>query len=334
MNKIRLIVIFILFILLVTFISISNTEIKVEKTVVTKLSNKDQVDQLNNIISLEEDKKIKIATNLTPVYHWLRFIIGEDNYNIEPILMQTHNSNIHTYYPDTNDIVTLLEADIFIQRGYEYDDWSMLYKRTFEENNTKVINLVDLYKEYKNIDDDDIKLDGHFYLSLKNAKYFVHKMANEISRLDIQNAKSYNDNALIYINELSELDSIYEYSLSNSSYDTLVFADQFPFKYLFDDYNLNYVNIEKDCNEFFTTSDDELNFLASTINDKNLKAVFTITETSPNYAEKVVELTNRDDVFIYELNAIENTSNIYSNITETYMSTMRSNLEIILKAIN
>ena len=68
-----------------------------------------------------------------------------------------------------------------------------------------------------------------FWLSLKNAAVLCRSLAEEISKLDPQNANLYHNNADKYISKLNKLDEDYSETISASQRKQLVFADRFPF---------------------------------------------------------------------------------------------------------
>lgn len=58
--------------------------------------------------------------------------------------------------------------------------------------------------------------------------------------MDKDNSQLYQDNADAYINKLAGLDSDYENVCENSRLKTVIFGDRFPFRYLVDDYGIDY----------------------------------------------------------------------------------------------
>ena len=47
-------------------------------------------------------------------------------------------------------------------------------------------------------------------------------------------------NTIRYLNDIDDLNHQYEQVVENATTKTLLFADRFPFRYLLDDYDLNY----------------------------------------------------------------------------------------------
>lgn len=90
-----------------------------------------------------KNDKIKIVCTLFPQYDWAREIIG-DNDNIELILLCESGSDLHSYQPTADDIITISSCDMFIYGGGVSDKWveDTLKQATNEE--MVVINMLDV----------------------------------------------------------------------------------------------------------------------------------------------------------------------------------------------
>ncbi len=335
--KIALPMLFIILAYIFTACSVSNsTTNELENQNVT--INEEQI--LENVEN-EANSPLNITTTLAPVYHWTKEIIGDQTYRFNVRLLQSSHSNIHTYYPDIDDLITLSDTDIFIYLGADYEFWASNQISRLEENGVTVIDLSKIYRSKKNSELELIAsnenadlIDEHFWLSLKNAIFFVEEISNFLSRVDTKNAKIYNDNALLYQEDLSMLDRKYEFALESSKRDTVIIVDNFPFKYLFEEYNLRYISGKNVCNDDTYLSDSKINYLVEQVNLLEVPAIFTLSNTSNEYAEEVAERSNNPDLKIYTLDPIEDTSTLDNTISDTYILTMRENLKMLLKALN
>ena len=86
----------------------------------------------------------------------------------------------------------------------------------------------------------EVESDEHIWLSLKNAAAMVQNISEAIQKVDPDNAKNYRNNAAAYIEKLNELDGKYKETVQNATFHTLLFGDRFPFRYLVDDYGIDY----------------------------------------------------------------------------------------------
>ena len=89
-------------------------------------------------------------------------------------------------------------------------------------------------------EDDEPEYDEHVWLSLQNAMIFCDDILAALETVDPEHAEAYESNAEAYYEKLDELDSRYYDVIGEAENDTLVFADRFPFRYLTDDYGLEY----------------------------------------------------------------------------------------------
>ena len=88
--------------------------------------------------------------------------------------------------------------------------------------------------------EEEIEYDEHVWLSLKNSMVFVNALAEQMEELDAAHAENYRANADAYIAQLEELDREYEEAVAGAGVRTLIFGDRFPFRYLTEDYGLDY----------------------------------------------------------------------------------------------
>ena len=82
--------------------------------------------------------------------------------------------------------------------------------------------------------------DEHVWLSIRNAELIVKNIAAQLADMDSENADLYRKNSERYIAALSALDAQYMETVRESSQNTLLFADRFPFRYFVEDYGLEY----------------------------------------------------------------------------------------------
>ena len=82
--------------------------------------------------------------------------------------------------------------------------------------------------------------DEHVWLSLRNAQKLVKVLAVALGEVDPANAETYAANGEAYVEKLAALDAEYAAVREAADFDTVLFGDRFPFRYLVDDYNLNY----------------------------------------------------------------------------------------------
>lgn len=172
--------------------------------------------------------------------------------------------------------------------------------------------------------------DEHIWLSLRNAKKCVEAIKEVLCQLDSSNQEIYESNAEEYIKKLEMLDAEYEDVVDKSKNDTLVFGDRFPFRYLVDDYNLNYYAAFAGCLSESEASFNTITFLAKKLDELGLTSILTIEGNNHKIAETIIKNTENKDQAILTLNSMQ------GRILEgdTYLSIMEANLEVLKKALN
>ena len=83
------------------------------------------------------------------------------------------------------------------------------------------------------------------------------------------------ENTIRYLNDIDDLNHQYEQVVENATTKTLLFADRFPFRYLLDDYDLNYYAAFPGCSADVEASFYTITFLANKIDQlhKQLKII-------------------------------------------------------------
>lgn len=89
-------------------------------------------------------------------------------------------------------------------------------------------------------EEEEPEFDEHVWLSVKNAKVFCQAIAEALEEIDPANSDVYVENVADYVEKLDSLDVNYQNTVEQATKKTLVFGDRFPFRYLVDDYGLNY----------------------------------------------------------------------------------------------
>ena len=172
--------------------------------------------------------------------------------------------------------------------------------------------------------------DEHIWLSLRNAKKCVGAIKEVLCQLDSSNQEIYELNAEEYIKKLEMLDAEYKDVVDKAKNDTLVFGDRFPFRYLIDDYNLNYYAAFAGCSSESEASFNTITFLAKKLDELKLSNILTIEGNNHKIAETIIKNTEKKNQEILTLNSMQ--GRILEG--ETYLSIMEANLEVLKKALN
>ena len=302
-----------------------------------------------------KDKKIKIVTTIFPEYDWVMQILGDKADKADVTMLLDKGVDLHSYQPSTADIAKISEADVFIYVGGESDEWVEDVLKEAKNKKLKVINLMDVMgdkakeeevkegmqpeeeehaEEAKDgKEEEEVEYDEHVWLSLKNAKIFTKKIADVLSEVDKDNAKTYQANYESYAKKLDNLDKKYAEAVASAKNKTLVFGDRFPFRYLVNDYGLDYYAAFVGCSAESEASFETVTFLAKKIDELGLNNVLTIEGKNHKIAKTVVDNTKNKDQKVLTMDSMQSTTAKDVKDGATYLGIMEKNLEVLKEAL-
>jgi len=292
------------------------------------------------------DGKISVICSVFPQYDWARQILGNkaDGFNLT--LLQSSKVDLHSFHPSVDDILNITICDLFIYVGGESDTWADDALKGASNPDMIVINLLDtlgarakeeeIVEGMEDDDDDDdggFAYDEHVWLSLKNAMLFCEAIAKALSALDAGNAGAYKDNLDAYLAKLSALDAQYQSVVDESSVTTLLFGDRFPFRYLVDDYGLDYYAAFPGCSAETEASFKTIVTLAEMVDELSLNTVMVTESADKSIAKTIISNTSTKNQRIVVLDAMQSITLDDVNRGTTYLSIMESNLNALKEAL-
>ena len=289
-------------------------------------------------------QKLKIVAAIFPAYDWTRNILGENPAGMDLCLLLDNGVDLHSFQPSVDDILTISNADLFIYVGGESDQWVSNALKQAKNPNIRILKMLDAIgdaakteetvegMQHEEEEEEDVP-DEHVWLSLRNAAVITDAIAAQLSALDEPNASIYAQNAQQYKQKLSALDEAYANALQNTAHKTLLFGDRFPFRYLVDDYGLNYYAAFSGCSAETEASFETISFLAQKTNELNLPAVLTIDGTEHKIAETIVKNTEFKTLPVLTLNSMQSVTAQEIRDGITYLSIMEENLQVLKQAL-
>jgi len=171
------------------------------------------------------------------------------------------------------------------------------------------------------------------WLSLRNAQIFCSAITGALSSLDAENAGTYRSNLALYNEKLSSFDSDYRAALNDAPVDTLLFGDRFPFRYLVDDYGLNYYAAFAGCSAETEASFETIIFLAKRMDELGLKTIMVTESSDKRIAETIIRESQGADIQVLVLDSMQSVAK--SDVTNgtTYLSIIESNLNVLKEAL-
>lgn len=289
---------------------------------------------------------IKVVTTIFPEYDWVKQVIGKEIDYYDLTMLLDNGVDLHSYQPTAQDIAKVSDCDLFIYVGGESDSWVDGALKDAANKNMKVINLLDVLsgsvkeeevkegmEAEKEEDEEEVEYDEHVWLSVRNAEVLVNAIEKNLSEIDPDNTDVYKQNSENYISDLQELDKDYQDVVDQSTCKTVLFGDRFPFRYMVDDYGLDYYAAFVGCSAESEASFETIKFLAEKVDALNLKTVLTIENSDQKIAKTIVENTKTKDQKILALDSMQSTTSQDVENGTTYLSVMKNNLEVLKEAL-
>ncbi len=289
-------------------------------------------------------EQLQIVVTVFPEYDWVMNILGDNPGNAEVTLLLDSGVDLHSYQPAAQDVMRIAACDLFIYVGGESDAWVEDALRESANDNLIVISLLDelgdAVKEEEHVEGmqeehhehEEAEYDEHVWLSLRNAAVLVDRISRMLCEADPEHADLYSANAEGYTEQLKSLDHEYASALENAPYRTLLFGDRFPFRYLVDDYGLDYYAAFAGCSAEAEASFETVIFLSDKLRELDLPAVMTIEGTDHRIADTIVENAGGGRK-VLTLDSMQGTTMKDVQAGTTYLKVMEKNLEVLKEAL-
>ena len=290
----------------------------------------------------ENAGKVSVMASIFPEYEWTRELL-KDTENVQLSLLVQNGSDLHSYQPSVQDIAAVSSADLFLCTGGESSKWIEDAVREPLNKNQRVIRMLEalgsLAKEEETVEgmeaeeEEEGSYDEHVWLSLNNASVLVKAIAEELCRIDPEEAGTIRTNLSSYIGKLADLNARYTESVRASRNKTLVFADRFPFRYLCEDYELTYYAAFAGCSAETEASFSTVVFLAEKIDSLGLPAVCQIESADGRLAKSVLSNAQKKNVKTVTFDSMQSVNAAYLSSGKTYLSVMEDNLTALQTAL-
>ena len=289
---------------------------------------------------------LQIVTTVFPEYDWTRQILGENPGNAELALLLDKGVDLHSYQPSAKDILNISTCDLFIYIGGESSQWVKDALQEAVNENMIVIDLLevlgDRVKEEELVEgmqqeaeeEEEIEYDEHVWLSLQNASALCDAIANALISLDEANAETYRSNVESYKAQLAEMDQRYQQLISESARKSILFGDRFPFRYLVDDYGLDYYAAFAGCSAETEASFETILYLAGKVDELSMPCVLTIDGSDQTIAQTIVSNTEEKNQKILVLDSMQSCTMEDIENGTTYLSIMEKDLDVLKEALN
>ena len=313
--------------------------------------------------------RLSVVTTVFPVYDWVRQIVGDRDDAVELTMLLDNGVDLHSYQPTADDMVKISTCDLFVYVGGESDEWVEDALQEAVNKDMAVVNLLEVlgdavkeeevvegmqeddghdhdHADHNDNDHDEdeederhheegeIEYDEHVWLSLRNTAVLCREIADQLGMIDLANKDAYAANAAAYIGRLNALDDQYTAAVNAAPIKTVLFGDRFPFRYLTDDYGLDYYAAFAGCSAETEASFETIVFLAGKVDALGLNTVLTIESSDGTIARTIIENTAAKSAQILQMDSMQSTTLRDAADGATYLGTMEHNLELLKEALS
>ena len=305
--------------------------------------------------TVADDGRLSVVTTIFPVYDWTKNVVGDKDTADVTMLLDT-GVDLHSYQPTTDDLLKISSCDVFVYVGGESDSWVDGALKSASGKSPVTVNLMevlgDAVKEEETVEgmqgedgeeahredeehhhEEEAERDEHIWLSPKNAEKCVRAIADALCRADADNSETYKKCAEDYIAKLEKLDGEYKEAVENAKHRTVLFGDRFPFRYLTDEYGIEYYAAFLGCSAESEASFETVSFLSQKVKELDLKYVFTLEGSNHNLAETIIKNSGTDA----EVISVDSMQSVTEKDVENgadYLSIMEKNLSAFKEALN
>ena len=291
-----------------------------------------------------DDERPYVVCTVFPQYDFVKNIAG-DTVRAEMLMMpgtETHSFGLKDISIAKLD--ALHDADLFLFVGGESDEALMKELQTAIDSDAQYKTLLSMIDEplcnealpgmeeehdHDHEHEHEEELDEHVWTSPKRALELVDDILAELVKIAPEQEELYRESAERYKEKLRALDGQYEELVENSKYDTLIFADRFPFRYLCNDYGIAADAAFTGCSSSVDPSLATLDALYKKAQELKLPAILYMENSTPAYAENLAKKIGGKALMLHSCHILSEKE--YES--KDYISLMEQNLAVLKTAL-
>lgn len=284
----------------------------------------------------KKEKASVVATTFAP-YDFSRQIAGED---AEVSMLLAPGEESHTFEPTAADIMKIEECDVFVYGGGESDEWVKSMLSSVDTGKISVVRMMDVTEnlreemlegmedeEHEHDDEDrDEEYDEHVWTSPKNAERIVFAINKALCERDPEHKNGYEERTRQYLEKLSALDEEFEAFSKKAAGRHFVVGDRFPFKYLADEYSLEFYAAFLGCSAQSDANPTTIAFLSEKVRNEKIPVIYKVDLSTGSVARSIADSTGARVETLWSCHVIS--ADDFKN-GETYLSLMQRNLSAL-----
>lgn len=179
--------------------------------------------------------------------------------------------------------------------------------------------------------EEEIEYDEHIWTSPVNAMKLVDVIGDTLAEADPAHADTYHQGAANYKKELEEIDAGFREVSANRKRNMIVMGDKFPFRYLADEYQLDYRAAFSGCSSDTEPSAKTIAYLIDKVKEEQIPVVYYLELSSHRVSEIIGEETGAEPLLLH---SCHNVTRAQFDAGITYAELMRQNIENLRKGID
>ena len=176
-----------------------------------------------------------------------------------------------------------------------------------------------------------IEYDEHIWTSPVNAMKLVDVIGETLAEADPAHAEVFRQGAADYKKELEEIDAGFREGSRNRKRNMIVMGDKFPFRYLADEYQLDYRAAFSGCSSDTEPSAKTIAYLIDKVKEEQIPVVYYLELSSHRISEIIGEETGAEPLLLH---SCHNVTRAQFDAGITYAGLMRQNIENLRKGID
>ena len=290
----------------------------------------------------EDSGEIDISCTVFPIYDWVRSIVG-DTEGVNVRLLVKNGTDVHSFQPSFEDMATVKSSEAVVYIGGASDGWigdsasNSAEKLAISElDGITLYSASDVTDSHTHHDGDghshEEDFDEHLWLSIKNAKVTCKEIYELLCRLDSDNKQAYESNLAAYLSKLDTLEAAMT-AIGEKADKPLLFADRFPFVYLFSDHGIGCYAAFEGCSADTSADFETVVRLAEKMNELELDHILVTESSDGQLARSVISASERKQAEILVLNSMQTMGGSEMGST-SYVDIMSENVAVLEKIFN
>ena len=289
-----------------------------------------------------QDQKLNILTTIFPIYDFTRTVAGDF---AEVSMLLPPGADSHSYEPTPRDILKIQNADLFIYIGGESDIWVDQILSSLGDKKPRTLVLIhsvnalpeevvpgmQAEEESQSSDESDVVYDEHIWLSPLNAIKMADAITASLTESDPAHTPDFESHRAALDQKLQELDHTFRDIVKSAKRQIIIVGDRFPFRYLTEEYGLEYYAAFPGCSAEVEPSASTVAFLIDKVKTEKIPVVFYIEFSTHKIADAIADATGAKTMLLHSAHNVSQ-EDIDSGIT--YLSIMTENAEKLREALN